>query len=284
MIRDLSETLRAALDDEALKPRFKDLFDAQVSFDRPDDGFKPSQTTVNLFLYDVREDMELRSNEPVITRQNGQAEIRRPPLRVICSYLITAWPVGGADLPLQEHRLLSQALLVFAALPKIPEKHLQGKLKGQQPLLPLVTARADGVKNPHEFWTAIGNKMRPSITITVTIGMELFEPETAPVAVSHEMRLGERTAASETQIKPATRQVIFSIIGQVTGTDDEPVKQAAVTLLESGVTALTDENGIYHLGAAAAGNYTLRVRSGATTKNVTITIPAQAGKNYDVRL
>ncbi|HKQ74926.1 MAG TPA: Pvc16 family protein [Blastocatellia bacterium] len=284
MIRDLSETLRVVLDDEALKTSFKDLFDAQVSFDRPDESFNPSQTTVNLFLYDVREDMELRSNEPVITRQNGQAEIRRPPLRVRCSYLITAWPVGGTDLPLQEHRLLSQALQVFAAIPKIPEKYLQGKLKGQQPPLPMVTARADVMRNAHDFWTGVGNKLRTSITITVTIGMEIFEPETAPVAISHEMRLGERTAANEIQIKPATRQTSFSVIGQVTGADNEPVKQAAVTLLETGVTALTDDNGIYHLGAAAAGDYTLRARSGATTKDVTITIPAQSGNNYDVRL
>ncbi|HKQ79330.1 MAG TPA: DUF4255 domain-containing protein [Blastocatellia bacterium] len=198
MIRDLSETLQAALDDEALKDRFKELFDAQVSFDRPDEGFHPAQTTVNLFLYDVREDMELRGNELVVTRQNGQAVIQRPPLRAICSYLITAWPVGGADTTLQEHRLLSQTLQVFAAMPKIPEKYLQGELKGQQPPLPLVAARMDRAKEPYEFWTAIGSKVRPSITIAVTIGMELYEQETAPVVTSHELRLSERTAASET--------------------------------------------------------------------------------------
>lgn len=284
MIRDLSETLRAMLDDEALKTRFKDLLDAQISFDRPDEGFKPSQTTVNLFLYDVREDLELRSNEPIIVRQNGQAQILQPPLRVICSYLVTAWPATGADLALQEHHLLSQALQVLASLPRIPDKYLQGKLKGQQPPLPMVTARMDRVKEPYEFWTAIGNKIRPSITVTVTIGIDLFEPVTAPIAISHEVRLGKRKAANETEIDPATRQVFFSIIGQVTGAGGEPVKQAAITLAETGSTALTDENGIYHLGATSAGNYTLRVRSGAATKNVTITIPAQAGKNYDVRL
>jgi hypothetical protein len=284
MIRDLSETLRAALDDEALKDRFKDLFDAQVSFDRPDESFKPDRTTINLFMYDVREDMELRGAEPVITRQNGQARIHRAPLRVICSYLVTAWPATGADLTLQEHRLLSQALQVFASLPCIPEKYLQGDLKGQEPPLPLITARMDRVKEPYEFWTAIGNKIRPSITITATIGMELSEPEIAPVAISHELRLGIRAAANQRRLDQDTRQVFFSIIGQVTNAGGEPVRQAAVTLVETGAAALTDENGIYHLGAAAAGNYTLRAQSGAAAKNVTITIPAQAGKDYNVQL
>ena len=44
--------------------------------------------------------MELRSNEPTLRRLNGQVEIQRPPLRVACSYLITAWPIGGTDLAL----------------------------------------------------------------------------------------------------------------------------------------------------------------------------------------
>jgi hypothetical protein len=204
MIRDLSETLRAALDDEVLKDRFKELFDAQVSFDRPDEGFMPAQATIDLFMYDVREDMELRVAEPLIARQNGQALIHRPPLRVTCSYLVTAWPATGPDLTLQEHRLLSQALQVFAAMPTIPWKYLQGSLQGQEPPLPLVTARMDRVKEPYEFWTAIGNKIRPSITVTATIGMDLSEPEVAPIAISHELRLGLRAATDTGGLDPAT--------------------------------------------------------------------------------
>jgi hypothetical protein len=235
-------------------------------------------------MYDVREDMELRGAEPFITRQDGRAGIHRAPLRVICSYLVTAWPATGADRTLQEHRLLSQALQVFASLPTIPEKYLQGGLKGQSPPLPLVTARMDRVKEPYEFWTAIGNKIRPSITVTATIGMDLSEPEIAPIAISHEMRLGIRAAANQGSLDPATRQVFFRVIGQVTGADGEPVRQAAVTLVETGAVALTDENGMYHLGAAVAGDYTLRAQSGDAAKNVTITIPAQAGKDYNVQL
>src|SRR5204863_5477003 len=113
MIRDLSLTLQAILDDSALSATFPELAATQVVFDRPVETFNPTQTAIDLFLYDIRENMELRSNEPTMRRLNGQAEIRRPPLRVVCSYLVTAWPVGGSDLALQEHRLLSQALQVL---------------------------------------------------------------------------------------------------------------------------------------------------------------------------
>ncbi len=71
MIRDLSETLRAMLDDPALANLYPELAAAQILFDQPTEQFKPSQTTLNLFLYDVRENMELRSNEPLFERRNG---------------------------------------------------------------------------------------------------------------------------------------------------------------------------------------------------------------------
>ena len=72
LIRNLSETLQAMLSDQALGATFPELSKALIAFDRPDDTFKPLQTTIDLFLYDVREDTELASNEPRIERVNGQ--------------------------------------------------------------------------------------------------------------------------------------------------------------------------------------------------------------------
>jgi len=323
MIRDLSETLQKMLDDEALKIFFKDLFDAHIAFDRPDEGFKPTQTTMNLFLYDIREDMELRSNELVITRDNGDAKIHRPPLRVACSYLVTAWPVGN-DLTLQEHRLLSQVLMVLSQYPKIPDKFLQGKLKEQRPQdpeaegrklyppSPMITAQADGLKNPHEFWTAIGNKLRPSISVTVTISMQPFEPEIADLVIASDLRIAERALPIDDQhpnrLQLATLQGPFRVVGKVT-TDDQtptPIAAAKVELTSTNLTGITDVMASIHLetktdddgvfrftqtlasGDAAAlvppGAYTLRVTKDQRQKEREITVPAPAGGNYNVTL
>jgi Pvc16 N-terminal domain len=196
MIRDLSETLRAILDDQRLADSFPELNAAQIVFDPPVESFNPAQTTINLFLYDIRENTQLRSNEPTLTRDNGNASILRPPLRVACSYLITAWPVGGTEPTLQEHHLLSQALLVLSRFPTIPGSYLQGKLVGQTPALPMMVAKSDGLKDPSEFWTALGNKLRPSITATVTISLDVADPkaEEAPLVKTHEIRLEGRAA------------------------------------------------------------------------------------------
>lgn len=285
MIRDLSETLRALLDDPALASAFPELAAAQIVFDRPTEQFNPAQATVDLFLYDIRENLELRSSEPLLERHNGQAVIHPPPLRVACSYLVTAWPVGGAELPLQEHRLLSQTLQALSRHPTIPASLLHGSLVGQQPPLPMLTAQADGLKDPADFWTAIGNKLRPSISLAVTIAMERFAPITAPMVITEEIRLGERTGSEEEQIKPSTRQDLFRIGGRVTDAASAPVVSATVTLVETGLTTRTDADGRYILNSLAPGIYTLRMQAGATVKTVTITVPAPpAGSNYDVQL
>jgi hypothetical protein len=283
MIRDLSTTLQAILSDPALATPFPELSRALITFDRPDDGFKPTQTTVDLFLFDVRENMELRSNEPKIEQLNGQAVIHRAPMRVACTYLITAWPTGGTDLALQEQRLLTQALQVLSSYPMIPDAYLKGKLIGQQPPLPMMATHPDELKNPAEFWTAIGNKMRPSVTVTVTISMEVFAPVTAPIAKTGLLRFGERTAADAETLNPTTKIESFRIGGKVTR-GGSAVSGAMVAVAGAGLSARTDDAGEYVLGAMAAGAYTLNVQSNGTTKQVNITVPASTGSNYDVQL
>lgn len=284
MIRDLSETLRAILDDPALAAEFPELAAAQIVFDRPTEQFNPQQTTIDLFLYDVRENMELRSNEPIIERNNGTATIQRPPMRVACSYLVTAWPVGGAEPPLQEHRLLSQTIQVLSRYPTIPASYLKGKLAGQEPPLPLITSQADGLKNVSEFWTAIGNKLRPSVTLAVTISMQPFAAETAKVVIETETRIGERVAPDKKAISPATLVDGIRISGRITDAADAPVAKAKVSIVETGRSAITNSDGVYSLGLLQAGTFTLRVESGSNVVNKNITIPATAGKNFNVKL
>lgn len=283
MIRDLSSTLQAVLSDPSLATPFPELSKAVIVFDRPDDGFKPTQTTVDLFLFDVRENMELRSTEPMIQRQNGTAMIRQAPMRIACTYLVTAWPVGGSDLVLQEQRLLSQALQVFSMYPKIPASFLKGKLVGQAPQLPMMATQPDELKNPAEFWTAIGNKMRASVTVTVTISVDVFAPVSAPIVKTELVRLGERTAPDAQTLIPATMMEFYRIGGKVTS-GGNPVSGATVGVVGEGLSARTDTDGEYVLGAMTAGPYTLNVQANATSKQVNITVPAAAGSNYDVQL
>ncbi len=274
MIRDLSQTLKAILTQPGLPT---ELAAAQIVFDPPVDNFEPSQTTIDLFLYDVRENMELRHNEPHLERQNGAVIVYPPPLRIACSYLITAWPASGEELALQEQRLLSQVLQTLAHYPKIPSPFLQGSLIDQEPDLPLMTAQINGPKEPAEFWTALGNRLRPSISVMVTFTMNVIEPKVAPQVITHELRMAQ-------QESPTSQEITFHIGGRITNNANNPVEEAIVTLVEFGLSSTTGQDGSYHLGPLASGTYTLRVKTDATVREFGLTIPAVTGTNYDIQL
>ena len=165
MINDLSESLRALLTQPGLPPK---LAGAQIVFDRPAETFNPTQTTLNLFLYDLRENHHHRAGAPSATRPASR------PLMLACSYLITAWCVGGTEIALQEQQLLGEALQVLSGFQLLPARFLRGRLTGQTPLPELLIQPPDTLMTSSEFWAALGNKLRPSVGVTVTIAMPAF--------------------------------------------------------------------------------------------------------------
>lgn len=269
MIRALSETLQAILDQPGLP---NELAEAEIVFDRPVAQFNPQKTCINLFLYDIRENLELRSNESTVEQQNGQAIIRRPAMRIACTYLVTAWVVGGTEVALQEHRLLSQIFQVLSRYDTIPEPFLQGDLQGQEPPLPMIVTSADGLKNPAEFWTSLGTPLRASLAVSVTLGMTIQEPETVPLTITHEIRLNGES--------------IFQIGGQVTTATDQPVVGTSVLLVERSQIATTGNDGEFSFANnLPQGAYTLRVqRPDDSSHSFPITVPAIAGQTYNLRL
>jgi hypothetical protein len=190
---------------------------------------------------------------------------------------VTAWPVGGVEPALQEHRLLGQALQVFAALPTIPPGFLQGVLVGQEPPLPLLAAQADGPSNPAELWTSLGSRFRPSFSLTATVAVPVGAPVLAPAAITHEIHI-EQTGL------PGTEVQFFQIGGRVTNAANAAVAGATVLLVEPDLTTTTDADGRFRLGGVAAGTFTLHATLGASTQQVTITVPAPLGSTYNVQL
>lgn len=268
MIRDLSETLQAILNQPGLP---SELAEAEIVFERPVTQFNPQTTCINLFLYDIRENLELRSNESTVERVEGQAIIRRPPLRVACTYLVTAWVVGGTEIALQEHRLLSQVFQVLSRYATIPEPFLQGGLQGQEPPLPLIVTSADGLKNPAEFWTSLGTPLRASLAVSVTLGMTTQAPETVPLAATHDIRLNGNSR--------------FQVGGQVITAYQEPLAGAQVLLLERNQAFTTDHDGVYRFVGLSSGVYTLQVQPPSSpAQDFPITVPAIASNTYNLRL
>ncbi|WP_050478899.1 DUF4255 domain-containing protein [Herbaspirillum rhizosphaerae] len=190
---------------------------ADVTFDRPAETYQPGNTCINLFLFDVRERSELRSSEPVIQRDAGgkTVSIMQAPMRIACSYLVTAWIESGQtgqSAILNQHDLLAQALLAFSAMPTLSGTKLSTATRAwlnEQPYaVELAVLQSDLTKNMSEFWTAVGGKLRPSFTLTATVAMvSKAESMSAPLVSSKEIVINKSmTDAPVIQPKPPTRK------------------------------------------------------------------------------
>ena len=276
MIRDLSETLKAVLQDPTFALVFPELAAADIIFDRPLDPFNPPKTTIDLFLYDVRENLELRSNEYTVTKVNGQAITHPAALRLACSYLVTAWPVGGAELALQEHRLLTQVLRVLSRYPTIPAIFLQGSLIGQDPPLPMVALHPDALKNLAEFWSSLGSKMKASLTVTVTISVPVFADITEFLVTTH-----TTSYSTGNGVPPETVQHVG---GRVLDQTSAAVSGAMVDLADVGLSATTDSDGRFDFQPVNPGTYNVQVAAvGFKPLTQSLTVPGLPD-DYVIRL
>jgi hypothetical protein len=304
MFQDLDETLRAILDDSAAPD---ELRNADVSFLTPDKGFAPAEPTVNLFLFEVRENYDLRDPVPVVERSgDGYVQVP-PPLRVACSYLVTAWSdESGPAKVVEEHRLLGQAMRWLSRFSTIQPEHYRGSLVDQPLPPPLTLAQPDGYKKINDFWSALGRPPQPAFCLTATISMITSEPEPlGPVVISKELRIspevappggsqvqslsslttGFAPAARRTSAKDAAPAEEFaSIGGRVTNADGEPVVGATVVLGRLRAVAETDAGGRYSFAHVPPGRHRLRVRAGAQRQTLSFIVPAPAGTTYDVKL
>ena len=191
MFQDLDSTLSKILNDVAMQappiaPPLTELLAADVAFITPDKGFKPGTPTVNLFLYDVKENRELRDPTPITVKVGNDFVTRQPPVRVDCSYIVTAWSLPASEVNTQiEHQLLAQALLWLTRFPTIPATYLQGTLLNQLYPPPIYVAQVDPNKNAGEFWDALAIPPRPAFYLTVTVAMELGLQESGSLVTTH---------------------------------------------------------------------------------------------------
>lgn len=179
MIDDLDKTLVALLRRE-LAPTLSEQI--QVSFEAPDDRFPPQSVAtpaVDLFLYDVRENLELRSNDVELEKhENGLALRRFMPVRIDASYLITAWPREGLANPAEdEHRLLGEVMRVLLRYRTLPQELLHGTLAASELPLPVSALQPGRLQSLGEFWQAMGGKPKAAINYTVTLSINVTAPQ-----------------------------------------------------------------------------------------------------------
>jgi hypothetical protein len=163
MIQDVDESLRALVKRDALNGS-----KADIAFDAPTREWSARRNTptVDLYLYDIREDLEQRETmwEDVRGDKGHIVSRRAPPRRFKLSYLVTAWTQRPED----EHRLLSDLLSCFLRHQKIPDDVISGGLKesGQSVYLTIALPPPQD-RSISDVWSALGGELKPSLDLVV---------------------------------------------------------------------------------------------------------------------
>lgn len=196
MIPDVDASLSALVQRDVL-----DGADVDVSFEPPTAEWagKRQRPALNLFLYDIHEDLERRQTQPVAVRDDdGRVVGRAPPPRFFdLSYLVTAWTQRAED----EHRLLSLVMAAFLAADVLPGEVLQGYLADYAGHVHAQLAvPSEKEHSPTDIWLALGADLRPSLELQVSAPFDLGRVRAAgpPVTAGLRVRLaadGDPTAA-----------------------------------------------------------------------------------------
>jgi hypothetical protein len=198
VIEDVDESLCALVKRDALNGG-----DVEIAFDAPTKEWaaRRNTPTVDIYLYDIREDVRRREViwEPV-RDDTGKVTGRRPPPRSFkLSYLVTAWTQRPED----EHRLLSALLACFVRNETVPKDVLAGALAtSNQPLLVTIALPPPQDRSLSDVWTALGGELKPSLDLVVTAPVVDTRVQTAGPPVLEEPKIrvnGEATAKRVTK-------------------------------------------------------------------------------------
>ncbi|MDP8969063.1 MAG: DUF4255 domain-containing protein [Actinomycetota bacterium] len=164
MIHDVDESLQTLIRRDVTNGS-----NVELSFEAPTKEWsaKRQGPTLNLYLYDIREDLERRrvQYEEVRDERGFVVDRRQPARRFKLEYLITAWTQRPED----EHRLLSAVLSAFAVSDALPADVLQGSLaQAGEPIRATIALPLGPNRSLADVWNALGGELKPSLDLIIT--------------------------------------------------------------------------------------------------------------------
>jgi len=192
VIHEIDEAIESLVKNEVL-----DGSGAEVVFEAPTKEWasRRNTPTVDIYLYDIREDSKRRHIGKLRTRDADGLVVseQEPPRFFRLSYLVTAWTQRPED----EHRLLSAMLFTFLRHDTLPDEYRAGSLQDSPgPILIEVANPPAEQRQISEVWSALGGELKASLDLVVTAAIG-SEPITAIPAAPKGLAL--RTSGTEGQ-------------------------------------------------------------------------------------
>jgi Pvc16 N-terminal domain len=171
VIGEVDEALRALIRRDVLAGA-----EIDVVLDAPtkDWAARRNAPTIDLYLYDLREDLRRRERGQVNEYDERGRVVGRhlPPRWFKLSYLVTAWTQRPED----EHRLLSALMACFLRQDAVPADLLGSDPEGLR-LETAPVALSVGLPPPEDrgfadVWSALGGELKPSLDVVVVVPVE----------------------------------------------------------------------------------------------------------------
>jgi hypothetical protein len=198
MIDEVDDAIRTVIRREVLNGS-----DIDVVFDAPtkDWASRRNAPTIDVYLYDIREDLNRREyGQADVRNSNGQIVARHGPPRFFkFSYLVTAWTQRPED----EHRLLSAVLRCFLRFDALPSELFGGTIAASgYPVGVRVGQPPPQDRSVSDVWSALGGELKPSLDLVTTVGIDARALTPTAAIVTEGPRIGIRGA--EGQLEEAT--------------------------------------------------------------------------------
>lgn len=164
MIHDVDESLKSLIRRDVLNGA-----DVDLSFEAPTKEWagKRQRPTLNIFLYDIREDLSRRFHARDEVRDEAGVVVDRigPPRFFKLSYLVTAWTERAED----EHRVLSAMLNQFLKSDALPSDVVVGTLlEFPRHIRATIALPPPQDRSIADVWSALGGELKPSLDLVVT--------------------------------------------------------------------------------------------------------------------
>lgn len=178
MLADVDRAVAAMLESERLGGQA-----AKVAFDAPRKEWAAARTspTLNLFLADIREDLDRRTTTMLEeVDDNGVVVSRQQPYRYFnLTYALTAWANRAED----DHELLGFALSILSRYDYVPVDFCAGPLRDLLEAGHALHLRVGGKifsdRFATELWSAMGTDYHPFLSVVVSLPVASGMPQPA---------------------------------------------------------------------------------------------------------
>ncbi|MCC8458088.1 DUF4255 domain-containing protein [Photorhabdus aegyptia] len=209
-----------------------------IRFDLPEINSIQSEPTVSVFLYDINEDLQLRSAEP--RRYNPMTSTLLPGwVNINCNYLITYWdankPSNDSSSPDSQPNNQAAQVMTRVLNALINNRQLTGIPGAYTRIIP----QQENLNSLGNFWQALGNRPRLSLMYSITVPMKLQDIKDNITPISQiSASVDQKPSLNNLQINQALTDKLCADLG---GTEDIYLALAKVNLITEFAT-IDNEN------------------------------------------